>query len=165
MGFLTFAVCLYIGSVLVSATNEQHKYKNHFNLKCQAGQYEAMYRKITKSTCVYPVTSEAECKKAAQFNKKYGIDNNNGFGGSTDTPADPYGCFHNKGYNGKYFFNYHKSSPKQCTGNEKSCICDHVSCHLCPRNTYSSYGKTCKSCPKERPMSIFEKSVCPRPFE
>eukprot|EP00943_MAST-04B_sp_MAST-4B-sp1_P009759 g9759.t1 len=150
---LILALCVCINNLVAFATEEQHKYKNHYNIKCKAGQYEALYNTKTRSKCEFPITSEKECKKAAQFNKANGIDKNNGYGGATDTTADPYGCFHNKGFNDKYFFNYHKESPTRCSKNEKSCLCDHVSCQPCQRNTYGDDGKTCKTCPTNRPMS------------
>jgi len=113
------------------------------------------------------ITTEAECKAAAEYNSKNDVDKNEGYAGTPNFYLHggyfPYGCYYN-GYHGfEYWFNprkttmdygYDNPNPQKCSGNIK-CICKPNICTNCPINTYSEGGinPRCTTCPQDRPIT------------
>jgi hypothetical protein len=99
------------------------------------------------------ITTEAECKAAAEFNSKNNIDKNVGYEGRPSWSIYPPGCVYHSG-NNKYYWNDNTKSTATCSDNHK-CICKSKACNNCPINTYSTGGinKRCQPCPKDRPST------------
>ncbi len=124
---------------------------------CQAG-YGILPTNLrtSGSQCSGPfkITTEAECKLAAEYNSKNNIDKNEGYRGRWSSPYVPPGCYYDSGWK-VYRFNDYTKSTKQCS-NDKKCICK--ACIKCPINTYNSEGginPTCTPCPSDRPTTNF----------
>eukprot|EP00942_MAST-04A_sp_MAST-4A-sp1_P010341 g10341.t1 len=127
-------------------------------LKCEAGEgvpSGATFISGDASQCsgVSKITTEAECKLAAEYNSMNKIDKNNGYGGPGMWSHKPPGCGYYSGSN-KYWFNDPTSKIK-CS-NDYKCICKPKTCTKCPPNTYSKGGinPTCTSCPEDRPYTF-----------
>eukprot|EP00942_MAST-04A_sp_MAST-4A-sp1_P011612 g11612.t1 len=101
------------------------------------------------------ITTEEDCKAAAEYNRKNNIDDNDGYAGRVSYSYRPYGCYYYKMINWhKYWFNGYHNPTKGCDS-ERKCICKAKLCSKCPKNTYSEGGinPTCTSCPNDRPFT------------
>ncbi len=125
-------------------------------------------------TCISNITTEEECKLAAEYNSKNNIDKNYGYRRQlrqSDRPNRPPGCFRSEGEDDRrrrrrtlwrgsksrgsksdymYYWNPNTKSTKQCS-DKYNCICKPKElCLSCPRNTYSAGGAgekaECKKC-------------------
>ena len=98
------------------------------------------------------ITTEAECKAAAEYNRKNNIDKSKGYQGRWSVSGAPPGCYQFGGY--KYFWNPNTKSTGQCS-NIYKCICKTKTCIKCPINSYSEGGinATCTSCPNHAPYT------------
>ena len=113
------------------------------DIMCQAGEgvtNENIFTSGSASQCsgLSKITTEAECKLAAEYNRKNNIDKNAGYGDRGSWPHDPPGCFYDSDphYN-KYYWNNYTKSTTQCS-NDYKCICKaKTSCTKCPITTYS----------------------------
>ena len=125
------------------------------DVTCKAGEgFVPMFTSGLASQCsgLSKITTEAECKLAANYNSKNNIDKNSGFGGRRSGSNTPPGCYYNSGYS--YWWNTDTTSTYKCS-NSKKCICKTKTCIKCPINTYSegSTNPTCTPCPKETPYT------------
>jgi hypothetical protein len=123
---------------------------------CQAGYGSLLpFTSGDASQCsgVSKITTEAECRAAAEYNSKNNIDKNTRYVRTSYT-AQPPGCTHLLS-TGVYTF-YISSHPStyQCSDRAR-CICKPKTCIKCPINTYSEGGinPTCIPCPKDRPYT------------
>jgi hypothetical protein len=116
------------------------------------------------------ITTEAECKAAAKFNRENHIDRVNGYlgpenfgygyGAYPDLSRQPRGCIK---VNGHYTFNgvatkVETNINRKCSKyGDGACICKPNTCITCPINTFSEGGiyPTCTPCPKDRPTTNF----------
>jgi hypothetical protein len=136
---------------------------------CKPGYGQSIFTSGSASQCsgVSKITTEAECRAAAEYNKKNNIDTNHGYWGRFNRSwvgkkrggwsSPPPGCFfrsesNNKGYNNEYYFNNDTKSTTECS-NRYKCICKPKTCTQCPINTYSKGGikATCTRCPSYAP--------------
>ncbi len=134
--------------------------KSNDDIECKAGEGLWDPTDIRTSgdasqcTGLSKITTEADCKLAAEYNSKNNIDKNEGWGGRRSGSGNPPGCFYHSGSN-KYYWNY-KTSPTKCSNSQK-CICKAKAskCTTCPINTYSKGGinPTCTPCPNDRPST------------
>ena len=96
-----YIICL----LLISAVSGEE------DLTCQAGYGMIptdIFTSGLASQCsgVSKITTEAECKLAAEYNSKNNIDKNGGFGGRVGGSSDePPGCVYYRGRNNKYYWN------------------------------------------------------------
>ena len=103
------------------------------------------------------ITTEAECKLAAEYNRKNNIDKNIGFGGGDSSMSwNPPGCIYESG-NNKYWWNDYTKSTTKCSNGIK-CICKKKTktCAKCPINTYNDkdgINPTCTPCAKNTPTT------------
>jgi hypothetical protein len=125
---------------------------NGKDLTCKAGEGVPSGKIFTSglaSQCsgINKITTEAECKLAAEYNSKNNIDNNKGYGGTKSWYHNAPGCLDNSG--GNYYWNDKTTSTEQCSYGMK-CICKPKTCTKCLSNTYSEGGinPTCTPCPK-----------------
>jgi hypothetical protein len=117
---------------------------------------------VSVGNCQSHMTTKEECEKAAEYNKKYGLDSNNGFAyelnpKKMDTYKKdqllvnrrPRGCYKSTG-NDKYYFNPNEDSDKTCNFAKVQCICNvkNDRCIKCPEGTFSKGGVNvkCKQC-------------------
>eukprot|EP00942_MAST-04A_sp_MAST-4A-sp1_P010806 g10806.t1 len=101
------------------------------------------------------ITTEAECKLAAEYNRKNNIDKNIGYGGRESYSSSPPGCYYWSGSMAiRYKWNDYPTSTTQCSNRDK-CICKTKTCIKCPINSYSEGGinPTCTPCPKDTPYT------------
>jgi hypothetical protein len=84
----------------------------------------AIFSSGTASQCSgnTKITTEAECKAAAEYNSKNNIDQNKGYGGRGSWSSDPPGC-ELTASNNKYWFNDYPTSTTKCSDKFK-CICN-----------------------------------------
>jgi hypothetical protein len=104
------------------------------DVTCEAGEYPPYgFTSGPASQCsgLSKITTEAECKAAAEYNRKNNIDQNVGlYGGRLSDSDFPPGCF----YWSYYYFNDYPTSTKKCSINYK-CICKTKTCINCPSGT------------------------------
>ncbi len=141
------------------------------DLTCKAGEgvaYGKIFTSGLASQCsgVSKITTEAECKLAAEYNRKNNIDKNVRYGGRVSgwikgaiaNTILPPGCFYYiSNWDNEYRWNDNTKSTKQCS-NDRPCICKTKTCIKCPINTFNSKGgtnPTCTPCPKDRPTTNF----------
>ncbi len=82
------------------------------------------------------ITTEAECKLAAEYNSKNNIDKNKGYGGRWTGPGRwswPPGCIYMSG--DKYYWIEYTKSTGKCSTSLR-CICNTKTCINCPPGTY-----------------------------
>ena len=146
-----FIICLLLISVV----------RGEEDLTCKAGEgvaYGKIFTSGPASQCsgISKITTEAECKLAAEYNSKNNIDTNEGFGGRLSYLYNPPGCLYLSGTN-KYYWNDNTKSTTKCS-NYRKCICKTKTCTKCPINTYSEGGinPTCTPCPNDRPTTNFK---------
>ena len=145
--FRVFIICLLFISVV----------RGEEGLTCKAG-YGMIGTDIrtSGSQCsgLSKITTEAECKLAAEYNSKNNIDKNVGYGGRQSETGEAPGCTHLN--TNKYHFNENTKSEIRCSGGGK-CICKPKVCTKCPINTYSAGGinPTCTPCPNDRITANF----------
>ena len=74
------------------------------DITCQAGYGQAIFTSGYASQCsgVSKITTEEECKLAAEYNSKNNIDKNGGYGGRESSSYGPPGCIYDFGDNNKY---------------------------------------------------------------
>ncbi len=121
-------------------------------LYCEAGtgyiHNEDKIHVRDSDTCDHQITTEAECKLAAEYNRKNNIDKNIGYGRRDSWSNYPPGCFYYISGN-KYYWNGNTTSTKQCS-NDFKCICRRKTCLKCPIDTYAAGGagsrSTCEPC-------------------
>ncbi len=120
--------------------------------KCEKGE-GLVYEIRTSGQCLHQITTEEECKAAAEHNSN-NIDDNEGYGGSAYGKGI-LGCFYSaQVFHKKYLFNNNKAkwyTKRECS-NEYKCICKTKTCSKCPANTYSK-GATCAKCPHYAPYT------------
>ena len=112
------------------------------SLKCKAGEHRPPTDiRTSGSQCsgLSKITTEAECKLAAEYNRKNNIDKNVGFVGRRSWSVVPPGCYYDSGYNNKYIWNDYTKSTTKCS-NKRKCICKRKACYKCPINQYSAGG-------------------------
>jgi hypothetical protein len=141
--------------LLVLFVSQYMIFVNGKDLTCKVG--EVVGRMVTSGKALQVcglsiITTEAECKAAAEYNRKNNIDKNEGYGGKIS--GCERGCIYYS-VNNKYHFNDYKINRlTECTIGV-ACICKANVCTACPINTYSEGGinPTCTPCPKERPTT------------
>ncbi len=151
---LSLSILLLLGCYIISVSAK-------VLLTCKPGEGVA-YGKIFTSglasqVCgLSKITTEAECKAAAEHNSKNNIDKNVGYAGRRSWSSVPPGCYYDIGYINKYYWNDNTNSTIQCSNGNK-CMCKTKTCTECPINTYSEGGinPTCTPCPKDRPTTNF----------
>ena len=141
--------------VFMSAVNSE-------DLTCKVGEgvygSGAIFTSGSASQCsgLSKISTEAECKLAAEYNSKNNIDKNKRYGGRWRSSGVPPGCFYWSGFD-KYLWNTNTKSTRKCSNTYK-CICKTKTCIKCPINYYSKGGinPTCTPCPKKTPTTNFK---------
>eukprot|EP00942_MAST-04A_sp_MAST-4A-sp1_P010161 g10161.t1 len=119
------------------------------DLTCKAGEGVPSGKIFTSglaSQCsgVSKITTEAECKLAAEYNRKNNIDKNGGYGSDRSWSWAPPGCFYHSSLN-KYYWNDITKSATKCSDSYK-CICKTKTCTKCPINAFNSKGGINPTC-------------------
>ena len=127
------------------------------NFNCAPGNgvdgFGGPYILDSSGMCDYMhILTVSECKYAAVYNAKNGIDSNDGFGHVAENSERPPGCYDCttcfKESKQKYIYNSDLKSKIACN-DQRNCICKTKSCNVCPKGTYSTGGinATCTLCP------------------
>ena len=81
------------------------------DLTCEAGEgMPPTDIRTSGSQCsgLSKITTEAECKLAAEYNSKNNIDKNEGYGGRESSSDYPPGCFASTTSNHTHYYNFNK---------------------------------------------------------
>jgi len=137
-------------------------------ITCKAGERVISGKIFTSGDAsqvcgVSKITTEAECKSAAEYNRKNKIYITRNSGNSNipiynhgaDWASDPPGCIY---YHDNYYFNIPPGGSTVKCSNKAKCICKPKQCSRCPINTYNDkagINPTCTPCPNDRPTTNF----------
>eukprot|EP00942_MAST-04A_sp_MAST-4A-sp1_P012105 g12105.t1 len=110
------------------------------DVTCKAGEgIVPMFTSGSQCSGVSKITTAAECKLAAEYNRKNNIHGNAGYDPRrTSWSWAPPGCIY---YSGRvYLWNYNTKSTAKCNTGGYKCVCKPKTCTKCPINTYSEGG-------------------------